>query len=127
MPNVRSSVVATWAAGSGLKVEERGVVLATQIEVAGTSETRRRGLLGRERLDAGGALVIAPSQGIHTFGMRFEIDVVAVNRDGVVVKIRTRVPPRRIVIALSAFAIIELPAGSASAASLRIGDRLQAD
>jgi uncharacterized protein len=82
-------------------------------------------LLGRERLEPGCALVIAPSQGVHTFGMRFDIDIVAVSRDGVVLKIRSRVPRRRIVIALKAFAIIELPSGSAAAVNLKVGDRLR--
>ena len=68
--------------------------------------------------------MIAPCQGVHTFGMRFAIDIVAVSRDGVVVKIRSHVPRRRIVLALKAYAIVELPSGSADAADLKIGDRL---
>lgn len=114
-----------WTAGSSVTIEGSGAVLATRIEVAGDSASRKKGLLGRDGLEPGGALVIAPSQGIHTFGMRFDLDIVGVARDGTVVKIRSRVPPRRIVIALRAFAIIELPAGSAEGVHLAIGDRLR--
>lgn len=109
---------------SRLVVERTGVPLATAVEVAGHSASRRRGLLGRDRLEAGAALVIAPCQGVHTFGMKFVIDIVAVNRDGVVIKIRSRVAPRRIVLAWRAFAIIEIPAGHCESSGLRGGDRL---
>jgi uncharacterized membrane protein (UPF0127 family) len=56
--------------------------------------------------------------------MRFAIDIVAVDREGTVIKIRSGVPPRRIVLALRAFAIIELPSGAANSAALKVGDRL---
>lgn len=115
-----------WVNGARVTIDGSGVVLATRIEVAGNSESRRRGLLGRDRLEPGCGLVIAPSQGVHTFGMRFAIDIVAVSREGVVVKIRSNVRPRRIVIALSAFAILELAAGTAALAQLKVGDRLRA-
>ena len=121
-----SRVLPQWTTGATLTVEGTGVVLATRIEIAGNSAARKRGLLGRDRLEPGSALVIAPCQGVHTFGMRFDIDIVAVDRDGAVVKIRSAVPRRRIVMALRAFAIIELPAGTAANARLSIGDRLRA-
>lgn len=107
-----------------LTVERTGVCLAKTIEIARDSRARKQGLLGREGLAELHALVIAPCQGVHTFGMRFPIDVVAVARDGVVVKIRRNVQPRRIVIAFSAFAIIELASGSSERSQLRVGDSL---
>jgi hypothetical protein len=113
-----------WTTGASITIEGSGVVLASRIEVAGDSASRRKGLLGRERFDPGEAIVIAPCQGVHTFGMRFAIDIVAVARDGLVVKIRSHVPRRRIVIALNAFAIIELPSGSVEGSKLKVGDRL---
>ena len=113
-----------WTNGSSLTIERTGAVLVRDLEVAGDSSSRRKGLLGRERLDPGCAVLIAPSQGVHTFGMRFAIDIVAVTRDGVVIKIRSNVPRRRIVMALKAFAIVELQSGAANAKDLRVGDRL---
>ena len=114
-----------WTHGSTLTIERTGAVLVDHLEVAGDSASRRKGLLGRDRLDPGCAVAIAPCQGVHTFGMRFALDVVAVTRDGLVIKIRSGVPPRRVVLALRAFAIIELQSGAAAAADLQIGDRLQ--
>ena len=108
----------------GLRVERSGAWLAVDLELAGTSSSRRRGLVGRDRLAAGHALVIAPSQGVHTFGMRFAIDVVGVSRRGQVVSIRRGVVPRRIAIAWRAFAMVELEAGAAAAAGVAIGDQL---
>ena len=108
-----------------ITVERTGEPLATTLEIAMDSGQRKKGLLGRDGLDPGHAFVIAPCQGIHTFGMRFPIDVVAVNRDGTVVKMRANVPPRRIVMAWSAFAIIELRANSLSGFSLIVGDQLR--
>lgn len=110
----------------GLRVEGSGAWLATHVEIAGGSATRRKGLLGRQGLPAGHALVLAPCQGVHTFGMRFPIDIVGVNRDGRVVTIRHAVPRRRVVLAFRAFAIVELSAGRCAVAGLRAGDRLGA-
>jgi uncharacterized membrane protein (UPF0127 family) len=57
--------------------------------------------------------------------MRFDIDIVGVTRDGRIVKIRERVPPRRVVLAWSAFAFLELTAGAADRAGIVTGDRLR--
>lgn len=108
----------------GLRIERSGRWLARTIEIAGDSRTRKQGLLGRDRLEAGTALVIAPSQGVHTFGMRFPIDIVGVSRDGTVVKCRSEVGPRRLVFAFSAFAMLEVASGVGSEAGLEVGDRL---
>ena len=108
-----------------LTVERTGEALATTLEIAMDSQSRKKGLLGRDGLDPGHAFVIAPCQGIHTFGMRFPIDVVAVTRDGIVVKTRANVRPNRVVMAWSAFAILELRADSLRASDLLIGDQLR--
>jgi hypothetical protein len=42
-----------WTTGASITIEGSGVVLASRIEVAGDSASRRKGLLGRERLDPG--------------------------------------------------------------------------
>jgi uncharacterized membrane protein (UPF0127 family) len=81
--------------------------------------------LDRERLEDDSALVIAPTQGIHTFGMRFRLDVVGVNRQGVVVSIRRQVPRRRLVFSFRAFAIVEVNEGTCDACGLRLGERLE--
>jgi len=110
----------------GLQIERSGQWLVRAVELAIDSATRRKGLLGRERLAPDTGLVIAPSQGVHTFGMRFPIDIVGIARDGRVVKMRRGVRPGRLVFALRAFAILELAAGVSLHAGLAIGDRLVA-
>ena len=110
----------------GLRIERTGTWLAEWVEGAFDSQARKRGLLGRDRLPAERALVIAPCQAVHTFAMRFALDIVAVSRDGRVLKIWTGVPPRRIAIAWSAFAIVELAAGVCAGKGLVVGDRLVA-
>jgi uncharacterized membrane protein (UPF0127 family) len=109
-----------------LCIERAGALtpLATAVEAAVDSTSRRRGLLGRDSLAPGSALVIAPSNGVHTFFMRFAIDVVFAARDGRVVKVVQAVQPWRATIAWSAFAVIELAAGEARRAGLVVGDRL---
>lgn len=96
--------------------------VATRVATAFDSAERRRGLLGRDGLGPDEALVIAPTNLIHTFGMRFPIDLLFVARDGRVLKVRRAVPPRRIAGALRAFAVIELAAGSLESSGTRAGD-----
>lgn len=98
--------------------------LATRLEPALDSATRRKGLLGRDGLAEGSALIIAPSNAVHTFFMRFPIDLIFASRDGRVLKVRHAVPARRMSGALRAFAVIEMAAGSIERAGLRVGDRL---
>jgi uncharacterized membrane protein (UPF0127 family) len=99
--------------------------MASRVELAVDSQSRRRGLLGRDGLDEGAALIIAPSSAIHTFSMRFAIDVVFVARDGRVLKTYAAVGPRRIAFSLGAFAVIELPAGAISGMPVKAGDIVQ--
>jgi uncharacterized membrane protein (UPF0127 family) len=104
--------------------EESGQVLATRVEPAFDSRSRRRGLLGRDALEEDTALIIAPCSGIHTFFMRFSIDVVFVTRAGKVLKTSPALPPWRIRIAFGAFAVIELPVGTIARSGTNVGDGL---
>jgi uncharacterized membrane protein (UPF0127 family) len=98
--------------------------LATTLELAIDSPARKRGLLGRDALPQGHALVIAPCAAVHTMGMRFPLDIVFASRDGRVVAIRHAVRPWRLAVGWRAFAAIELAAGAASRAALQVGDRV---
>jgi len=99
-------------------------VVATHLETAFDSNSRRRGLLGRTVFEEGHALIIAPSNSIHTFFMRMTIDVIFVARDGRVLKVRPALPAWRMALALRAFAVIELPAGAVARSATRRGDTL---
>lgn len=98
--------------------------IASEIEVADTRGSRRRGLLGRDAIDLAAALVLAPCWAVHTAFMRFAIDVVFVNEDGCVVRIASHVGPWRVVIARQAYAAIELAAGATGSRMVLVGDRL---
>ena len=98
--------------------------VATSVEVAVTRRSRRRGLLGRDHLDASAALILEPCAAVHTAFMRFSIDVVFVNRGGYAVKIVEDVPPWRIALSTRAHAVIEMAAGSLRRLDVSLGDRL---
>lgn len=104
---------------------DAATVLATQIEAAFDSKTRRRGLLGRSDFAEGSALVIAPCSAIHTFFMNMVIDVAFVSRAGVILKIYPSLPAWRLAFAFGAFAAIELPAGTLSRSRTARPHRLQ--
>ena len=98
--------------------------VADRVELADTRETRRRGLLGRDRMDERSALMLVPCAAIHTAFMRFPIDVVFVDGDGCAVRIHPRVQPWRVSLAWRARAVIELPAGHLDSCQVALGDRL---
>jgi uncharacterized protein len=102
-----------------------GGVVAQTILPAFDSSSRRRGLLGRDAMPADCALIIAPSNAIHTFFMRFAIDVAFVARDGRVLSVRRGLPPRRIAAAWRGFAVVELASGALDRADVRPGDTLR--
>lgn len=104
--------------------ERTGLSVATTLEGAFDSASRKRGLLGRDSLPQGHALIIAPSNMVHTFFMRFPIDVLIAARDGRVVKVRQNVPARRLVGALRGFAVIEMAANELERSGTAAGDRL---
>jgi uncharacterized protein len=101
-----------------------GAVVGEQLLTAFDSASRRQGLLGRDALPQGSVLIIAPSNAVHTFFMRFPIDIAFVAKDGRVIKLRHAVPARRIAAALRAHAVIEMPSGTLERTGIQPGDRL---
>jgi uncharacterized membrane protein (UPF0127 family) len=68
-----------------------------------------RGLSRRERADAGPGLLFPRCASVHTFGMRFALDLFFLDREGRVVYVRRRVPPRRVVWCPGARNVLEIP------------------
>jgi len=110
--------------GQSLVNERTGSIVATLVELAADSKSRRRGLLGRSGLAEHHAFVLAPCNAVHTCFMRFPIDVLFVARDGRVLKIVPQVGAWRATASLLAFAAIELAAGTLQRKGLMPGDRL---
>jgi uncharacterized membrane protein (UPF0127 family) len=103
----------------------REVVLAHCVEVADHGAARRRGLLGRNSLPPGEGLWIVPCESVHTFGMKFPIDLVYLDRNKKVKKIRNGVPPWRLSACLSAHSVIELASGTVEMTRTKPGDKLE--
>lgn len=103
----------------------RHTVLASCVEVAGNTANRRKGLLGRDGLGSGEGLLIRPCEAVHTFGMRFPIDLVYMDRLHQIKKIRSNVRPWRLSACLSAHSVLELAAGTIRESQSRPGDKLK--
>jgi uncharacterized membrane protein (UPF0127 family) len=102
----------------------RNTVLGDAVELADTSETRRVGLLKHERLEPGSGLWIVPCESVHTFFMKFPIDLVYLDKKRKVRKVRHAVPAWRLSACLTAHSILELPAGTAEKSGTLPGDEL---
>lgn len=70
-------------------------------------------------------MVIAPSFAVHTFHMRFPIDVAFVARDGRILKIRRAMPAGRVAGAWRGFAVVEMAAGAFAGTGTVPGDVLR--
>lgn len=103
-------------------------ILASRLRVADTAWTRLIGLIGtpRERFQSGEGLLIVPSHGIHTFMMRFPIDVLYLSGDHRVQHIEENVRPWRITPLLTeAATVLELPPHTVFETGTSIGDHIE--
>lgn len=103
----------------------RETIVAERVEVAGTSEERRRGLLGRTGLEAGTGLWLVPCEWVHMFGMKFAIDIVVLDKNDVVVGVQEALRPGWIgKLFWRAHSTLELPVGAIRASGTVKGDRI---
>ena len=103
----------------------RGTTVAARVEAALDSRSRNRGLLRRDGLLEGQALVLAPCSSVHTFFMRFSLDVLFVARDGRVRRAKRAVPPWRIALAPGSFVVVEAAPGTVDRSGTQPGDYLE--
>ena len=127
MPSFLSPIRGTDTDRFVLRNQRTGSVVARRLLPAFDAATRNRGLLKRPGLDAGVAIVIAPTNAVHTFFMRFAIDIAFVAKDGRILKIRAGVPAWRIAAAWGGYAVIEMTAGSFALAGTVVGDTLSVE
>ncbi len=104
--------------------ESRGTELGDAVTVADRSPERNVGLLKHKGLKAGEGLWIVPCQSVHTFFMKFAIDLVYLDKRRLVRKVRHAVPPWRLSGCLWAHSVLELPAGSVAETGTQPGDQL---
>jgi hypothetical protein len=107
--------------------QTRNTVLAHAAEVADTSAKRRTGLLKHEKLEPGEGLWIVPCESVHTFFMKFPIDLVYLDRHHKVRKVSNAVRPWRLSACLLAHSVLELPAATVKQSGTQVGDQLVID
>ena len=108
-----------------MRNQRTGAVLVTRLRIATSMFARLRGLLGRPEPPPGEGLWIVPCAGVHTFGMRYPIDVVFLDRFGRVVTMRPWLSPARMVPWVrGAHSALELRRDSLAACDLHHGDVL---
>lgn len=104
----------------------RDVTIASRVLWAGTSELRRRGLLGRDTLHRDEGAYIVPTQWIHMFRMRFPIDVAFLAEDGRVLFIHHSLKPNRLSRPVwRADGALEVAAGALRETGTEVGDIIE--
>ncbi len=112
------------AAAGVVLVGEDGRTVCRRCSIAGTPLRRLRGLLGRRRLLPGEGLVIVPCSSVHTWFMRFPIDVVFLDDEDRVLTVVEAVKPWRAIRHRGAKTAVELAAGEARRRRIQPGERL---
>lgn len=91
----------------------KNVILADNVTLAQTVLARLKGLLFRKEFRNGEALIIKPCNSIHTFFMRFPIDVIFIDSNDKIVKIRKEIKPFRATpVYFKSKFVIEFPSGT---------------
>lgn len=96
--------------------------VSVPVEIAASYRARTRGLLGRDGIE--GAVLLTPASSIHTFRMRFTIDVAYLDRHLTVRAVRTMRPNRLGRPRPLARHVLEAEAGAMAGWGLRPGTRL---
>jgi len=87
-------------------------VAGREVRLARGFRVRLLGLAALDRGKAGGGLLIPRCSSVHTFGMRFALDLYFLDREGAAVAARLAVPPKRLAFCRGASAVLEVPAGA---------------
>src|SRR5690242_19548227 len=94
-PTSSSPVKVVPVADEATITHENGSLVCERCEVADTPLRRLRGLIGRSELRTGDGILLRPCGSVHTFLMRFQIDVIFCDADLHVLSVADHVPPRR--------------------------------
>lgn len=114
--------MATWHDGTAtLRVGDAAVPL----EIAASYRARTRGLLGRDGVE--GALLLTPAASVHTFRMRFPIDVAHLDRHLRVLAVVTMRPGRLGLPRLRSRHVLEAAAGAMAGWGLTVGTTVKVD
>ena len=106
--------------------QTRGSVVARKVRVANRFFERLRGLIGRPRLQPGEAFWLPFCQGVHTFGMKYPIDVVFLNKENRVVKLVQALQPNSFSpVVFQSASVLELPEGTLWKSKTQTGNVFQ--
>lgn len=109
-----------------LKAIKNDEVIIEYIEDASSFFRRFMGLMYRKSLPENHGLLLTPCNEIHTFGMKFDIDTVALSKSGEVLLIDVAVPPHKVRPKVDgAYRVLELNAGCAEKLKIKVGDILE--
>ncbi|HEX4273872.1 MAG TPA: DUF192 domain-containing protein [Bryobacteraceae bacterium] len=103
----------------------RGTSIGDFIDTAETSAQRRTGLLKHAKLDEGAGLWIVPCEAVHTFFMKFAIDLIYLDRARRVKATVRALRPWRFSACLPAHSVLELPPGTIDRTNTQKGDELE--
>jgi uncharacterized protein len=103
----------------------RDTSIGDAIDIAESSAARRTGLLKHQNLDPGAGLWITPCESVHTFFMKFAIDLIYIDRKRRVRGVVRALRPWRMSICLFAHSVLELPPGTIDRTKTRKGDELE--
>jgi len=103
----------------------KNTIVCMRSVFANTGMRRLVGLLGKKQLEPETGLLIKPSSGVHTFGMRFPIDIVSLDRNSRVLGVWENIGPWRIrALSLRTRSVLELPSGRIRECLIEAGDEL---
>lgn len=99
-------------------------ILSHNLQIASSTFSRMRGLLGKASLEKNEMLWIHRCNSIHSFFMKFPIDCVFLNRHQIVCSLRPNIRPWRIVFPIwGASSVVEMEAGAIKVLNIEIGDQ----
>jgi uncharacterized membrane protein (UPF0127 family) len=111
-----------------MREADTGRIVVAHLEIADNLWKQTVGLLGKARLEPEYGLWLEPCNGIHTFGMRFPIDVLFLDREGRTLRVVSHLRSWRICGPVrKARTVVELPAGTIQARALQVGKRYLAE
>jgi uncharacterized membrane protein (UPF0127 family) len=103
-----------------------GEVISDKVRIAQDFKSRSIGLLDRHSISGNEALLIKPCTSIHTFFMKFPIDVLFLSKEGNIVKIAHSLKPWRLSgCLLGCFMVLELPPGKVAKTTIKIGNSIE--
>lgn len=104
----------------------RGSIIASEADEAHSFTAKLFGLMGKPAMPNSAALIIYQTNWIHTFWMRFALDLIYLDREGKVVGLENGLGPNRIGKPFwKAYTVIELNAGAIAASRTELADRLK--